>query len=171
MQTVALPALSLWQPYASLIFTGDKKHETRSWALPEKYRNALVAIHATVGFPPIEDRGLGKLVRERFGEHAMATPPRFDDEDDDIPASTYLPRGALIGTCRFVNCMPTQRVSWAGSTEKICVRDNLCGDFSIGRFAWLVHDAQLFTKPVPMRGSRQFWTAHVPQTAFPILAS
>jgi hypothetical protein len=38
-----MKAVSLWQPFASLIYTGAKKIETRSW--PTNYRGPL-AIHA-----------------------------------------------------------------------------------------------------------------------------
>lgn len=39
-----MKAISLWQPWASLVAVGAKKIETRSWAT--KYRGSL-AIHAT----------------------------------------------------------------------------------------------------------------------------
>ena len=44
-----IKAISLWQPWASLIALGGKKIETRSW--PTKYRGPL-AIHASKNQPP-----------------------------------------------------------------------------------------------------------------------
>jgi ASCH domain-containing protein len=41
-----LPAISLWQPWASLIALGVKRIETRSWPCPAKYIGERVLIHA-----------------------------------------------------------------------------------------------------------------------------
>lgn len=46
-----MKAISLWQPWATLISTGDKTWETRSWATT--YRGPL-AIHAAKKFGPLE---------------------------------------------------------------------------------------------------------------------
>src|SRR5260370_42147173 len=44
-----MKALTLWQPWASLVAFEEKKVETRTWAT--KYRGPL-AIHAAVRMPP-----------------------------------------------------------------------------------------------------------------------
>ena len=41
-----LPALTVWQPWATLIAEGVKPHEFRRWAAPGRLRGQLVAIHA-----------------------------------------------------------------------------------------------------------------------------
>ena len=43
-----MKAITLWQPWASLIACGAKKYETRSWAT--RYRGPI-AIHAAKKYP------------------------------------------------------------------------------------------------------------------------
>lgn len=41
-----IPAISLWQPWASFIAIGVKPYETRHWQPPDKYIGRRIAIHA-----------------------------------------------------------------------------------------------------------------------------
>ena len=41
-----MKAITLWQPYASLLVAGRKPHETRSWPPPDSLLGARIAIHA-----------------------------------------------------------------------------------------------------------------------------
>src|SRR3972149_12240119 len=47
-----MKAISLWQPWASLIAVGAKKYETRSWDTP--YRGPLVICASKGGIPKDE---------------------------------------------------------------------------------------------------------------------
>ena len=58
-----MKAITIWQPWASLIACGAKKYETRSW--PTKYRGPI-AIHAAAKDP----RTLPREVREALGRYA-----------------------------------------------------------------------------------------------------
>lgn len=40
------PAITVYQPWASLIAYGFKEFETRHWQPPQKYIGELIAIHA-----------------------------------------------------------------------------------------------------------------------------
>jgi hypothetical protein len=42
-----MKALSIWQPWASLILSGEKKIETRSWPVPYSIRGTRIAIAGT----------------------------------------------------------------------------------------------------------------------------
>ncbi len=42
-----MKALSIWQPWASLIMSGHKKIETRSWPAPYSVRGQRIAIAST----------------------------------------------------------------------------------------------------------------------------
>ena len=64
--------LSLWQPWASMIAVGLKRHETRSW---ETSYRGLLAIHAA-------KRPIPKREREFWGR--MMNSPRFSGFDLDI---------------------------------------------------------------------------------------
>jgi hypothetical protein len=41
-----IPAISLWQPYASFIAIGAKPYETRHWVAPRRFIGQRIAIHA-----------------------------------------------------------------------------------------------------------------------------
>jgi hypothetical protein len=73
-----MKAITIWQPWASLIACGTKKYETRSW--PTKYRGPI-AIHAAAKEP----RTLPQEVREAL------------DQLDEVPL------GAIIATAELVN--------------------------------------------------------------------
>lgn len=70
-----MKALSLTQPWATLVATGAKQIETRSWST--KYRGPLY-IHAAKGFPAYAR----EFAHEVYGNPAV------------LP---YIPMGAIVG--------------------------------------------------------------------------
>lgn len=129
----ALPAISLWQPWASLIFTGDKVHETRGYPAPEKHLGVRIAIHAAKR--PISGLTLGLelLCCREFG----------------AGGTFELPRGAIIGTAVLEQSFSTEEIEPAHI-------DRICGDWTAGRFAWLLRDPIKLPQPVPFTG-KQGW--------------
>lgn len=83
-----MKALTICQPWASLIAISAKKVETRSWHT--SYRGSL-AIHAAKGYPR-DARDFGTYIRMSvlFGPHYQ------------------YPRGVVIATCRLADCLPMQ---------------------------------------------------------------
>ena len=109
-----MKAISLWQPWASLLFTTPrtKIHETRHWGT--SHRGAMY-IHAAKKLISECGEDLDEICIDRFGAEWRKT----------------LPRGAIIGIVHLIDCMRTDSV--AGHTTK---EDLICGDFYPGRFAW-----------------------------------
>lgn len=127
-----MKAISLWQPWASLIGRG-KTTETRSWCcrLP---RNALLAIHAAKNFP----REAQELCfQEPFRTALVAA-------GFETPGS--LPRGCIVAVCAVVGCSPTVAIQ---TTDL----DRAFGDFSPGRWGWLLGGITILPQPVPFRGA------------------
>jgi hypothetical protein len=117
-------AITLWQPWASLVAQGAKTVETRSWSTD--YRGPL-AIHAA---------------RRR---------PR-PDETTHLRALTGapLPLGAIIAVCELVDCVPTAaRRSWGQQARY--------GDFTPGRWAWILDRIEPLDEPVAAVGQQGFW--------------
>jgi hypothetical protein len=129
-----LPVITLWQPWASLIFTGDKKHETRSFRFPAKYAGRRVAIHAAKRPIGPLTVGMSMLCCQNWGH--------FFKRD--------LPLGAIIGTVTLVEALPTD-------DAKPDVLDRICGDWSPGRFAWRLDDVRALPKPIPAKGKQGWW--------------
>ena len=79
-------ALTITQPWASLVMSGDKRVETRSWSTT--YRGPL-AIHAAKGW----DVDARWFAEEVCGRILSLTP-------------SILPRGAVLGLADLVDCLP-----------------------------------------------------------------
>ena len=127
-----MKALTLTQPWATAIAVGVKSVETRSWST--RYRGPL-AIHAAKGMD--------------VDAFAMAAYLR-DLRLLDIPVAR-LPRGAVVARCTLVDVVPVRHIA-ALTTE-----ERLLGDYSEGRFAWILEDAEAFPEPIPARGALGLW--------------
>lgn len=148
-------ALSLWQPWASAIASGAKTIETRSWSTD--YRGPL-AIHAAKRCVKAE---LAVLLEDPVWRGALAA---GESETTDYLLST-LPFGAIVATCRLVECFPTAafapellgelqgRPRRAGEVPNTWTERDL-GDFSAGRFGWVLRDIRPLEQPLPCRGQR-----------------
>lgn len=164
-------ALSLWQPYPSLVADGIKTTETRSWPAPERLEGSRIAIHAT-------KRGLpGDEWPPDLCDVVAAMLDRPDLIDDGPALRELLPRGAVLCTvhlvvCRQVIAHTTQDVPRAG--HNVCrvpvavTRDRAgrtghvlidrLGDYSVGRWLWLFAGVDRFAEPIPARGAQGVWT-------------
>lgn len=129
-----MKALTLWQPWASLIAWGEKQYETRSW--PTSYRGPL-AIHAGLNDDTQEFLRLNVFYRVAF---ALA----------DVDPGTRLPAGAVLCLVNLVDCVPT-----AG--QRITQQEQNFGDWSTGRFAWKLELVEVFTPPIPAKGKQGLW--------------
>lgn len=129
-------ALSLLQPWATLIAIGAKTIETRSWAT--KYRGPL-AIHASKGLPK-----KGLPWHESF-DKALA--------ETGINGLMECPRGAVIATCKLVDCVKTEVIAGAlqGTNEL------MFGDYEPGRYAWILEDIKPLPEPIPAKGMLGLW--------------
>lgn len=88
-------ALSLTQPWASLVACGQKQIETRSF---KRNFYGPLAIHAAKAFP----RECQRLCREEPFQSALQHP--------GIWTTDGLPRGAIIAVCEVVSVFPLDRV-------------------------------------------------------------
>lgn len=122
-----MKALSLWQPWATLIAIGAKTVETRSWSTD--YRGPLL-IHAA------KHKNELKLARQYPFSEALARggyPWKLGD----------LPLGVCVALCDLVAVDPTE-----------LVRDHLndweiaFGDYSPGRFAWKLANIRPIHSPI-----------------------
>lgn len=128
-----MKALTLTQPWASLVAIGAKGWETRSWGT--SYRGPL-AIHAGGSFPA--------WARDFHEEMA---------EVYEQIAGRPLPRGAIVATCRLVEVVRIPLTHPFAPSE---CEDRL-GDWSPGRFAWRLEDVVPRDPPVLAKGALGLW--------------
>jgi hypothetical protein len=115
-----MKALTLYQPWASLIADGLKKVETR----PRPWRfTGVIAIHAALSF----DR-----------EACI----RFGYNPDSIP------RGFIVCTVYKKDCV---------QFPSMWVTPDDYGDYSVGRYGYLLENPNKFAIPVPAKGWQGVW--------------
>lgn len=155
-----MKALSLWQPWASLVAIGAKGIETRSWATG--YRGPL-AIHAAKNFP--------KWARELCGEipfsEVLFGPMGYTSNFD-------LPLGSVVATCNLVECcaikedglyrLDPDKIEHPVWFAPLPAEPELSfGDYTPGRFAWILKDVQKLPEPILVKGHQGLWNWEPPE--------
>jgi hypothetical protein len=153
-----MKAISLTQPWATLVAISAKRYETRSWQT--KYRGEI-AIHASAGFPIdarrlcIPPLGMGYV--GPFSA-ALATAGLKGPVADGNRISTgQLPLGAIIAVLTLVDITPTGTLFSPHSLPDSGVNEEEFGDYSPGRFAWGLTNVRALKEPVPCKGSLSLW--------------
>lgn len=137
-----MKALTVWQPWASLLVHGVKKHETRSWSTSHR---GHLAIHAAKRKPPDH--------LEADQEFLSAVSRLSSEAVVELPPFRQLPRGAVLGVVDVVDVLPTEDARIFGKSW-----EHVLGDFSDDRYAWKVEPVEVFEEPIPARGSQRLWT-------------
>ncbi len=157
-----MKALTIWQPWASLIATGEKIYETRSW--PTKYRGPI-AIHAAKKDPakvPITP-GLDKYGR------------------NDKSPWIFLPTGCVIATGELVNVwhivhnpgLNVDKAKYIDVGAESMVEDKhapgfgdyfiptekeaALGDWTPGRYAWEIRNVKILAVAPEVKGRQGLW--------------
>ena len=135
------PAISLWQPWASLWVVSPriKWHETRHWPAPPRFIGRRILVHAAKTREGIrdaeDDPDLAALCAERFGDGW----------------ATSLPMGGFIGSLVLAS---SERMN-SGSVGRT-PEDLLCGNWAPGRHAWLGESPRVWPMR-PATGRQGFW--------------
>jgi hypothetical protein len=148
-----MKALTLWQPWATLVAMGEKRIETRNWST--KYRGEL-AIHAAAKLPP---KWLGASSRtDPFrDELADLFAVRRDRDDrggkhvDDLLRT--LPLGKVVCVVRL---MAVEEINDM-LRETLSTRERLFGNYEGGRYAWHLEMVDVIEPPIPAKGQRLLW--------------
>ncbi len=147
-------AITLHQPWATLITLGLKNVETRSWPAPERLLGQVIAVHA--GKLVVRQPGecIERELRDRVGEEWIRT----------IPTGAVLVTATLAGMARvkYVDLTSGQAVHDDG-TEMGCAvgvtRTEIdpWGDFSTDRWLWFLADVEALPEPIPAVGRQSLW--------------
>ena len=146
-----MKALTLTQPWATLVAINAKRIETRSWGT--RYRGPL-AIHAAKGFP----KWAVEMCGEETFRHALVSGGMAVAEPKQS-----LPTGCVLATCRLVDCKLIVDFEMA-RTVNVRTRmlpppepERSFGDYDPGRFAWILEDIQPLPEPIPVKGALGLW--------------
>lgn len=111
-ESVELTAITLHQPWASLIATGKKQYETRSWGTD--YRGPI-AIHA------------GKKLHDDIVLQHLLSVKRSD-----------IPLGAIVAIANITDCILMTEEFIGQQSQK----ELRCGDWEVGRYAWKLENVR-----------------------------
>lgn len=136
MGEVCMKALTLTQPWASLVVLGEKHCETRSWRTSHHGR---LAIHAAA--------------TQRYGAKSMERISPFREllEKHDV---IDLPLGGIVGFVTLVTCWRTDM------TERVAMlteQERRLGDFGVGRWVWELTEPVALTAPIYCMGALGVW--------------
>lgn len=149
-----MKALSLTQPWATLIAIGAKRIETRSWST--RFRGPI-AIHASRTFPHEARYACwAEPFRSVLSKADLVDYRDFSDlESDSMERFEGLALGAIVAIARLVDVIPTQDVT--RMSQGLLKHEIEFGDYDPGRFAWLLTDVVSLTAPIPAKGSLGLW--------------
>lgn len=147
-----MKALTILQPWASLIACGAKHYETRSWKT--NYRGKI-AIHAGKG----DTRGVFALLPLQTREAVRNALMQYK-----------LPIGSIIATADLVDCLKVvgtasltlsdvknTKIFLENQAEIIDQKEILFGDFSVGRYVWKLENIEIIKGPIPAKGRQGLW--------------
>lgn len=71
-----------------------------------------------------------------------------------------MPLGSLVATCRIADCVRTDMIDSAVRVTPydISPKERAFGDYSPGRYAWVLADVEALNVPVPIRGCLGLFT-------------
>lgn len=138
-----MKALTLTQPWATLVAIRAKRIETRSWSTSVR---GLFAIHAAKGFP---DDCMDLCSEEPFRSVLAAY---------GIHGPVDLPRGQIVCVAKLIACGPVESVP---EVFLSLPHEREFGNFASGRCAWILDEARKLREPIACKGAQGLWT--VPQ--------
>lgn len=164
-----MKALTIWQPWASLLACGAKKYETRGRAI--SYRGPI-AIHAAL--TPFK-----RIIKMMFPLHEWRYAPDYTAKRKfvdlvskfiDVESLCY---GAIIATAELVGCHKIHHspnfhresgfdvyIHSLGDSEKyeyVFANELLFGDWTAGRYALEFANMTMLPEPIPVKGRQGLW--------------
>lgn len=160
-------ALTILEPWASLIACGAKKVETRSW--PTKYRGTI-AIHAGLSqkYYALQQEEPFASALEQFSE-VVDIGGAVEAEYEDRIELEY---GKVIAIADLVDCLlvtDSYTGIVAGKITKKARLENgsmvignefTFGDYTTGRYAWVLANVRRI-EPIPAKGLQRIWNWEV----------
>ncbi|WP_028590339.1 ASCH domain-containing protein [Paenibacillus massiliensis] len=153
-----MKAVTVWQPWATLLAVGEKTNETK----PRRtHHRGPLAIHAAKHI----DRAACEVpeIKAALARHGYTV--------------DNLPTGAVVAICDLKECWSISRLSgwgefvtppvqltadnnprtitWSGKVENN--KEYLFGNYDDGRFAWEMAEVLQLTEPIPAKGQQGMW--------------
>lgn len=136
-------AITVRQPWATLLALGEKRYETRSW---KTILRGPIAIHA--GQQVDKEALQNEYVEEALDRHGYLT-------------IADLPRGSIVAIANLTNCLQVTEVLQSGcmleNGHQVSDPEWTFGDFTVGRYAWQMDIIQRLETPIAAKGKLGIW--------------
>lgn len=156
-----MKAITLTPPWGTLIAIGAKRIETRAWST--NYRGPL-AIHQAKGLNGLRLPGEPWTpqweLRNRLA-HLCDSEPFSTVLQPHLSGYTAteraedLPRGAIVAVAKLTEVLPTSNFRFAQPVA--AEHEDAFGDYTPGRYAWLLERVLNLYDGVECRGGRGLW--------------
>lgn len=126
-----MKVISLKEPFATLIKDKDKHIETRSWKTT--YRGEIY-IHASLSCENLKGR----------------------EELISLVGNRKLNNGYIICKCKLGDCIYMTQ-EYVDNIKKNNYKEYLCGNYSVGRYAWVLEDIKPLSNKIEVKGHLGIW--------------
>lgn len=139
-----MKAITILEPWASLIACGAKQIETRSW--PTSHRGPI-AIHAAKNMTHTDLAWKEPMYSALKSQH---------NDLEGHNTIQYHP-GSIIAIANLVDCIRVTDLEMMFQIRDIYGKSELAfGDFEPGRYGWILADVKRI-KPVAVKGMQRLW--------------
>lgn len=150
-----IPAITLWQPWASLVSVGAKRFEFRSWPAPARLVGLRVGVHA--GARAMKRGELVDLLAKLKGPQWRETGLLRDDAVAFIEAvfdgSATIPLSSMMCTATLGRPIRGKQLGLILGVELI--NDSDRDEHS--NWGWPLSDIKPLRPPLPARGAQGWW--------------
>lgn len=144
-RSLTMKAITIQQPWATLIALGEKQFETRSWKTNHR---GTIAIHAgkTIDKEACKD----KAIAQALNKHG-------------IVLLSDLPVGVVLAQATLKECHQVILDNDEHDTAKTDKGINITGDeyafgfYEKGRYAWELANVKALETPIPAKGKLSLW--------------
>lgn len=159
-----MKALTIWQPWASLIMAGAKPYEFRGWRAPRSIIGQRIVIHAAAKAMDFEEvealyqihayRGKSVEIDQSARETCLITAPtRKVLAQALVWPDQYTPYACGLGTA----IVGEPRLGTDIAEEFGVPRANDSTRDEHANWGWPMLDIEVWPEPIPMRGKQGLW--------------
>jgi len=150
-------AITLYQPWATLIALGLKRFETRHWATTWRGEIAIHAGAARTDWNKLQR----ELAHYRSGQYTCGNGSLADVYfryqtgllPNGLRLNEPMPFSAVLCIVKIVDCIPMTPDFIIGQTRE----ERAVGGWAPGRYAWQLEMVEQFAQPIPAKGGQGIW--------------
>lgn len=136
-----MKALTLFEPWASLIAWGYKQVETRSFVT---HHRGTIAIHASKSTKSVKDFDYVQLL---FRDAGVRMPDWWPQKAKDYPL------GKIVAVVHLADCQKMDDKLIGAQTRQ----EQAFGAWERGRYAWFLPNARRIPSGIPIKGALRLW--------------